>query len=374
MPQNKRWIYDIDPSGEGFFCPQLIQKRNDYFALKQLRPAEAEAVYQCRPGAKVGSIFVEADFRYFDMPFGMDMGRNYPAMAKWIDDKNGILAQGWDTAMSAESQADYTACVTVLLVPCQEFHREQEASLLPECDQHYDVYVLDVFRVKMDIGDLVVAVREQAIKWRPDKIIIEKKASGASLMQALANSGLPIEGVSPQENKRDRAINGGAGAGSVQGWFKSGRVLFPLAVPPVVVPWLSELARELKDFTGEKGGIDDQVDALVHVVSYGIREGSLGVQFLSGWQSEEEVDAQMHSPEGLGRLFTGLASVEDLVRNGVVTDPFANRCGRCVHFRTANCPLKGKVSEIHSACESFDSGDVIMRLSSSLIDFEKTVN
>lgn len=362
-----KWPYDIDSSGVGFFCPTLEQKRRDYFELKRLRPAEAEAVYQCRPGAKVGSIFVEADFRYFEAPLGLEMGRNNPMVAKWIDQSNGFVAQGWDTAMSAESQADHSACVTALFVPCEEYHRNEDKALLGDCDQHFDVYILEVLRAKYEIGDLVTAIRQQSVKWRPEKVVIEKKASGASAMQALANSGLPLEGVVPQENKRDRAINGGAGAGSVQGWFRSGRVLFP-DLPPLVTgtQWLDAFIRELKDFTGEKGGVDDQVDALVHVISWGIREGSIGVRFPSDWQSVEHVDQHMRAPTGLAAVFGGYVGFNEdtLVEQGVIVDPFADRCGRCQNYRPKqkpSCPIiKQQVSAIHAACESFDNGTSVM--------------
>ena len=110
-----KWTYDVDPSGEGFFCPILKQKRLDYFSLKQLRPAEAEAVYQCRPGAKIGSIFVAADFRYFDAPLELEMGKASPNVTALVSGLGGFIAQGWDTAMSAQSLADWSACVTVLL-------------------------------------------------------------------------------------------------------------------------------------------------------------------------------------------------------------------------------------------------------------------
>ena len=367
MPRLIQWKYDIDPSGEGFFCPALTQKRRDYFALKQLRPAEAEAVYQCRPGAKIGSIFVEADFRYFNAPIGLSLGRKHPVIAKWIESKNGIVAQGWDTAMSADSQADHSACVTALFVPCDQWHREGEAETLGDCDQHYDAYILEVLRAKYDIGDLVSAIRQQALKWSPEKIVIEKKASGASAMQALANTGLPIEGVVPQENKRDRAVNGGAGAGSVQGWFKAGRVLFP-TYPPLLSggEWLEPFVRELKDFTGEKGGIDDQVDALVHVVSWGIREGSIGVRFPSDWQSIEDVDRNMTAPTGMAALFGGSVGMDqaELLDAGAIFDPFHDRCGRCKAFRKNQRPScavhKRQVSAVHSACENFDSGAEVM--------------
>lgn len=357
-----QWPYDVDPTGEGFFCPKLKQKRLDYFALKIFRPSEAESVYQCRPGARVGSIFVEDDFRYYDAPIGLELGLRNPIVARWLAGTNGIVAQGWDTAMSASSSADYSVCVTILMVPCESFHRDMERTLLVDCDQHYDIYVLDVFRDKLDIGDLTLAVREQAKRWEPQRVIIEKKASGASVMQAVANYGLPIEGVAATESKRERAVNGGAGAGSVQGWFRAGRVLFPKMPEPLYVAWLDTFVRELKDFSGEKGAVDDQVDALVHVANYAIREGSVAVQFPEGWRTEADIDTNMRAGGGLADVFAGLVSpeVSELLRNGVIEDPFNNRCGRCRNFnpkKSPSCPVhKMNVTAVNPACDRFDDG------------------
>lgn len=361
-----RWPYDVDPTGEGFFCPRLEQKRRDYFALKIFRPSEAESVYQCRPGARVGSIFIEDDFRYYEAPIGLELGLRNPIVSKWIENTGGIVAQGWDTAMSASSIADHSVCVTVLMVPCEEFHRESEKAILVDCDQHYDVYILDVFRDKLDIGDLALAVREQAMRWDPQRIVIEKKASGASVIQAVVNFGLPIEGVVPSDSKRDRAVNGGAGAGSVQGWFRAGRVLFPRLPEPLYVRWFDAFTRELKDFSGEKGATDDQVDALVHVTNYAIREGSVAVQFPEGWRTAADIDENMRSANGLNALFSGVVSpdVADLLRSGIIADPFNDRCGRCRRFnskKNPSCPVLGiNVTSVSPACDKYDDGSRLL--------------
>lgn len=363
MMRHFKFRYGEDESGQGFFCPEMHQKRIDYFALKMLRPSEAEAVYQCRPGAKTGSIFVEKDFRYFEAPAGLEVGVGAPTVVKWLQEKGAYIAQGWDTAISAASYSDRSACVTIAMVPCEQFHRDLEAITIGHCDQHYDVYLLDVFRDRLEIGDLILEVRRQAMKWNPEKIIVEKKASGASVIQALANTGLPIEGVVPQENKRDRAINGGAGAGSVQGWFRAGRVLFPRfsnGGAYEFAGFLPPLVRELKDFTGEKGATDDQVDALVHVVGYAIREGSSGVRFPDGWRTVEDVDARMmDAPFGMAASFDVFQALDPgrQKEDGVLFDPFRETCSHCIKFNRAYCTQhKRPVTGINPACPTFDDG------------------
>lgn len=363
--------YGVDPSGAGFFCPQMEQKRDDYFSLKQVKPAVAEAVYQCRPGAKIGSIFVEADFRYFDAPIGLELGVRSDFIREWIESRGMLIAQGWDTAMSASVTSDWSVCATIGMVPCSQFHREKDAIILKECHAHYDVYVLSVYRARLDIGDLANAVQEQALIWNPQKIVIEKKASGTSVIQALVNSGLPIEGVPAEENKLQRAINGGSAAGSTQGWFRSGRILFPCitALPDNGLrffEWLPPFIRELKDFTGEKGGVDDQVDAMVHVTNYAIREGTSGVQFPTGWRTPEEANKQMMKSTAsdmiqMGGMFA-LAALDPktMEESGLLFDAGNDTCSKCVNYKRGERPscklLKINVPALSPACPAFSDG------------------
>jgi predicted phage terminase large subunit-like protein len=376
--QHLEFTYDIDPKRQGFFWPASEQKRRDYFGIKLLRPAEAESVYQCRPGSRTGAIFVQGDFRYFRAPNGIDMGMRDPKVRMFVESSGGIIAQGWDTAITATSESDHTACVTVLLVPCYEYHRGEDAALLGPCDTHFDVYVLEVYKAKVEIGDLVTAIREQHQKWHPQIVLIEKKANGVPAMQALANTSIPMEGVNPVESKRERAVNGGGGAGSVQGWFRAGRVLFPQLGSEldnsIFLSWLPDFVRELKDFTGEKGGKDDQVDAMVHVIGWAIREGGSGVAFPSEWQTPAAVDAQMMPGIGhnsLGMAFTPIDAIAHmasaemqafdvgvLLERGIIFDPFDGMCGRCNNFdRAGICKFHHRpVSAMHTACDEYDDG------------------
>lgn len=376
------FAYDVDPKGQGFFWPAAEQKRVDYFAIKRLRPAEAESIYQCRPGSRTGAIFIDEDFRYFRAPAGLDMGLRNPAVKTFVEASGGIIAQGWDTGITATSLSDYTACITLLLVPCDQYHRGEDAALLGTCDTHYDVFVMEVYKAKIEIGDLVIAIREQHQKWQPQIVLIEKKANGTPAMQALAHSQIPLEGVIPIESKRERAVNGGGGAGSVQGWFRSGRVMFPQMASPldtqIFIPWMADFVRELKDFTGEKGGRDDQVDAMVHAIGWAIREGGASSSFPTAWQTPAAVDAQMLGAPVQDTLGMGLspadaiaqvAAAQDhafdvgvLLERGIIFNPFDGMCGRCKSFEKHGFCRRHRrpVTVIHDGCDQYDDGSIGM--------------
>jgi predicted phage terminase large subunit-like protein len=151
------------------------------------------------------------------------------------------LVQVWDTAFEEDESANWSVCVTLGLAAGK-------------------VYVLDVFRERLSFPRLIPAVEAQYQKWRPERVLIEDKASGKSALQVLqAETTLPVIGVSPGgQDKAGRAR-------TVTVYFETGRVVFPAEAA-----WLAVLEDELVLFP--EGAHDDQVDALV----YGLLELLVG--------------------------------------------------------------------------------------------------
>ena len=330
-----KWAYGKDPSGEGFFWPQS-SKRGEYFSNKRLSPSITEAVYQCNPGARQGSVFVDEDFsRRFEAPDDLDAG----AQGAWLQEAvaaGGVVVQAWDTAFSANATSDYTVGVTALLVACDHYHNDEDPEVLGPCEAHNDVYLLDIFRERVNFAGTATAIRSAYFKWQPQVVVVEKKAYGVTAVENLEAAGLPIEAVTPGalESKRARAVEGVAG-GSAQGWFRSHRVLLPSEAA-----WdIAAFVREMKDFTGEKGGRDDQVDAVVHLIRWAITNGR-GAASVSGWSTPEEVDANMRrqgmvsGPGDVNAYTIGPGAINEMVAGllGDVLDPFDGFCGRCRHF------------------------------------------
>lgn len=356
MVKHLKWPYAIDPKGEGFFWPDAQQKRDEAKQGRRNSPVQFESVYQAAPGNRAGVIFIAEDFCYYDPPRYLDAGVADPGVRELLE-KGAFVMQAWDTAFSATTDSDYTVCVTGFVVPCDRFHRNEDPLILGECDQHYDVYIVDVWRDKIAWAEVVPAIRASYNKWKPTMVYIEKKAYGASAIEALEMSGIPITPVTPIEGKRSRAVEG-VGAGSVQGWFRQHRVKFPKKAE-----WLEALEREMKDFTGERGARDDQVDAMVHLVGAAIRDGASIGYMPEGWESPEEIDAHMLTDpqDRVSPLFRmDDWSVNNLQKQGLVLDLFEETCSRCVNFDAANslCKVQGrKFSAITPACELFRHKD-----------------
>lgn len=345
-----RWKYGEDYMGQGFFWPDPENpvckrrgpgnepKRRDYFSVKRLSPAEAEAVYQCNPGARQGSVFIDSDFaRRFAPPANLGAGVHDPEVAALVA-KGAMVVQAWDTAFSATESSDYTVCTTALLIECDHYHANEDPMTIGECEPHYDVFLLDVYRDRVAFGDLAAKVREMHQRWHPTVIVVEKKAYGVVIVESLLAAGLPIVPVSPGplESKRARAVEG-VGAGSVQGWCRTHRCVFPGMDENGSEPdWLEPFIREMKDFTGEPGNRDDQVDSYVHLVTWAIRNGGSFAKIGGAdWGSPEKIDKMMGAqPEG-SRSWAqalGFADMNDRPR----------LCASCRYFARKRCGYPGR--------------------------------
>lgn len=177
--------------------------------------------------AMAGKVFRRSWFRYYE--------RNETPLAF------ERIIQVWDTAYDEDEDADWSVCITLGLF---EGH----------------VYVLDVFRERLAFHRLIPAVRAQYKRWRPERVLIEQKASGKSAFQVLqAETTLPVVEVSP--GGKDKVSR----ARPVTVYLETGRVLFLAGAA-----WLDVFENELVLFP--EGANDDQVDVLV----YGLLELMVG--------------------------------------------------------------------------------------------------
>lgn len=177
------------------------------------------AQYQQQPTPDEGSIFKREWFRIEDLDLR----------------PIGNIVQVWDTAFSEKTSADFSACCTWRMYTSPSGAVEWQ--------------LLNAYKARLTFPQL----RERAIQaagvWRPKRIIIEKKASGQSLIQELKNStGLPIVEFTP-----DKLGDKVARAHAITGLVEAGRVVLNKQGT-----WLEEYLRELLEFP--LGEHDDYVD------------------------------------------------------------------------------------------------------------------
>ena len=147
------------------------------------------------------------------------------------------VIQSWDTASKDTELANFSVCTT-----------------WGRIDQH--MYLLDVYRRKLDFPALKQAVIAQARLHRADVVLIEDKASGMSLIQQLGVDNFSIARPVP-ERKGDKVMRLHAQTAQIEGGF----VRFPNRAD-----WLDIYLHELLAFPNAKN--DDQVDSTVFALAW----------------------------------------------------------------------------------------------------------
>jgi predicted phage terminase large subunit-like protein len=139
--------------------------------------------------------------------------------------------QSWDTANKSGECNDYSVCTT-----------------WGTLDGNF--YLLDVFRKRLNFPELKRAILDLFKKYNPEKLLIEDKGSGTSMLQELKSEYIwCLEAYNPQQGS-DKLMR--LAAQSIK--FESGRVYLPKQAP-----WLDEYVSEITGFPGTKH--DDQVDS-----------------------------------------------------------------------------------------------------------------
>lgn len=175
---------------------------------------------QQRPAPKEGGIIKFEWWQYY----------------KLVKNNNGLVVfpefkyiiHSWDTAFEEEQENDYSVCGVWGV-------------------NHKGAYLIHRVKEKMNFPTLVKKATMLANEFRPNRILVEKKASGHSLIQTLRNNTtLPIVGIVPKGDKEARLS-------SVATFVEAGRVYLPEGAP-----WIIDYTDELGVFP--KGIHDDQVD------------------------------------------------------------------------------------------------------------------
>ncbi len=145
------------------------------------------------------------------------------------------IIQSWDTAFEVKNNSDYSACTTWGV-----FYNEEEGDK-PQ------IILLDAFKDRMAFPELKSTALKHWKEWQPDAFIVEKKASGAPLIQELKAMGIPVQETNPSRGN-DKMVR----LNAVSDMFASGMVWAP------DTRWAREVIEEMASFP--VGEHDDYVD------------------------------------------------------------------------------------------------------------------
>jgi len=146
------------------------------------------------------------------------------------------IVQSWDTANKPGEFNDYSVCTTWGL-------------------KNQRIYLLNIYRKKVNYPDLKRAVREQAATFKASVVLVEDRASGTQLIQELIEEGLhQVQRCISRVDKRTRMIEQTA---TIENGF-----VYVLND----AHWLAEYLFEMMTFPNSKH--DDQVDSTSQALAW----------------------------------------------------------------------------------------------------------
>jgi predicted phage terminase large subunit-like protein len=217
----------ILPSGEALF-PQ-------FWTIDELRATRAtmptsrwQANYQQNPVSEEAAIIKREWWKHWS--------KAEPPVCDFV-------CQAWDTAFSEKDSACRSACVTWGVF---RYHTTADPPKLAT-----GIILLDCWAQRVEFPELKVKCRELYDKWKPDSLVIEKKASGGPLIQELARAGIYVS-----ECNASRANDKVSRTHAVADLFSSGAIWAPLGYR-----WVEQLREEMAAFP--IAAADDLHDAAV---------------------------------------------------------------------------------------------------------------
>jgi predicted phage terminase large subunit-like protein len=193
---------------------------------REMGPIAFSAQYQQSPIPPGGKIIKKKWLRTYDE-------------VRWQEGDRIVMS--WDIALSEMENADYAACV-VLLIRGEVF------------------FVLDVVRGRLPFEVLkakIIELKKQS--YQVSTLLIEESPISLGLIQSLREQRINVVTYKPETDKRSRLI-------AQTDLFAGGSVRLPRQAP-----WKEEFVAELLAFPGRH---DDQVDALTQGLAWGRKSWS----------------------------------------------------------------------------------------------------
>ena len=189
--------------------------------------------------ASIGSTLFEAQHQQQPLP-----AKGNIIKAEWLKTYEQVpeharIIQSWDTASKTEERCDYSVCITAAVVKRK-------------------VYLLHVWRERVEFNDLYARTKYLARHWTPKALLIEDAGNGTALLQHLRNNeprGVPTPVARKPKLDKLTRLEG------VTPMIEAGDLLLPCEAP-----WLATFKAELLGFPSTRH--DDQVDALSQLLNW----------------------------------------------------------------------------------------------------------
>jgi predicted phage terminase large subunit-like protein len=210
------------PSGSPLW-PEFWSQKELEAIRNEIPSSKWNAQYQQNPTSEAGALIKREYWKIWE--------KETPPVCDYI-------IQSWDTAFETNNRADFSVCTTWGV-----FYKTANDGM-----QAPNIILLDCYKERLEFPDLKRKAHDLYLEWEPDSLIIEKRASGASLIQELRRTGIPLMEYTPSKGS-DKI----ARVNAVTDLFASGFVWCP------ETRWADEVMEECASFPN--GDHDDIVDS-----------------------------------------------------------------------------------------------------------------
>ena len=212
----------ILPSGTPLW-PGFWSKTELEALIAEIPVSKWEAQYQQNPTSEEGAIIKRDQWQIWPHEDPPDCS---------------YVIQSWDTAFEKSNRSDFSACTTWGIFSHPDKHGNLKQNII----------LLNAFKERMEFPELKKAALDMWIEWKPDTLIVEKKAAGAPLIYEMRKMGIPLSEYTPGKgNDKIARVN------SISDLFASGIVWCPEK------RWADEVMEEMASFPN--GDHDDLVDS-----------------------------------------------------------------------------------------------------------------
>ena len=192
------------------------------------------SLYQGRPTPDTGNLFPRDGWARYDRPLWIERADGSRVIPELNTELDAELVQSWDFTFKDTKASDYVVGQVWLRRGVQTF-------------------LLDQVRRRMSFSDSCQAMRDMTARWpQAAAKLVEDKANGPAIINALASQIGGIIAVEPEGSKYSRAV-------AVSPFVEAQNIHLPDPVAVEGCAWVSELTEEAADFPG--GSHDDTVDA-----------------------------------------------------------------------------------------------------------------
>lgn len=249
---------EVDPLGREpgeFMVSARGRTRQQWLSImKRVGSRVWNALYQGRPSASEGNMFLRKHWQYYPAPMWTvrsDTSCRIPSGA-------GRLIMSWDMAFKDTKHSDFVVGQVWL-------HRGANA------------YLLDQVRKRMTFSETQKAVEAFIAKWpQASTILVEDKANGTAIIDVLKANYSGIIPITPKESKEARAS-------AVTPFVEAGNVFLP---DSKIAPWVGGFVDEAASFPN--GTHDDQVDTMSQALNRIFIRGGRATGWLEFFRQQGE--------------------------------------------------------------------------------------